>query len=333
MTQFLLGRALYTAFAGSVSAEDAADLALGARAALQRAVALRPSFAEAWAMLGTTYTWDDHPDESGIDALERAFRLLPDRGDIGYNLVLLHVRRNQRDDAVAVIDRMQTAGVDEQFVVAAEELTLDFEMRRADRLSGEGRVDEATAVLNGVKDTTTDPRRRQQAEDEIRRLRDAAVTGAFNETYNRAVQLINAGEIADGVGLLERLVDDAPSADQAATARTLLDRTRAYAEARAAADEALALANSGDIDAAIAILEPLVDRAPGSAETAEIGRFLDKLHAYSSFQERYNEAVDLVNGGEFDAAIAVLAPLVGAAPTPQLSSMAELLLNELEGMR
>jgi len=333
LTQFLLGRALYARFAVTSSPEDAEALALGARAALRRAVGIRPSFAEAWAMLGTTYTFDDHPDESGVDALEKAFRLLPDRGDIAYNLVLLHVRRDERDAALEVVERMRKAGVDEQSVLAAEDLTLELEMRRADELLRDGRVDEATAVLDGVRETAADPIRRQRAADEIRRLEDAAATGAFNESYNHAVQLINAGETADAIGLLETLVDEAPSPDRAATAGALLDRTRAYVAFREQTDEAVALANAGDLDAAIEILEPLVDRAPDAARAAEARRFLDKLHAYRTFQTRYNEAVDLVNRGDFDAAIAILEPLVGSAPSQQLETMAELLLNELEGMR
>lgn len=43
--------------------------------------------------------------------------------------------------------------------------------------------------------------------------------------------------------------------------------------------------------------------------------------------------MDLVNGSDFDAAIAVLETLVGGAPTPQLEAMADLLLKELEEMR
>jgi len=333
LTQFLLGRALYTQFAGSSSPEDTAALVFGARAALRRAVEIRPSFAEAWAMLGTTYTWDDHPDERGIDALERALNLLPDRGDIGYNLVLLHVRRDERNEALEAVERMRAANVEEHFLLAADELTLELEMRRADRLLSEDLVDEATAVFEGVEEVTTDPRRRQQAEDEIRRLRESAATEVFNEKYNLAVQLINAGETADGIDLLEALADETSSPSHAATARALVERTRAYVVFREQTDEAVTLANSGDIDAAIEVLEPLVDRAPDSTQEAEVRRFLGKLHGYRDFRVHYNEAVDLVNRGDFDAAIAVLEPLVEAAPTPQMTTMAELLLEELEGMR
>ena len=333
LTQFLLGRALYTRFSGSTSAEKTAELVAGARSALGRAVALQPSFAEAWAMLGTTYTWDDHPDDAGIEAMERACRLLPERGDLGYNLVLLHVRRNQRDDAFEVVDRMRKAGVDEHFVNAAQDLTLEFEMRRADALLGEEKIDEAMAVLEAVNNTTTDPNRKRRVDDEIRRIKDSAATGAFNETYNEAVQLINAGSTGDGIALLDALVDEASGPGQAATARDLLDRTRAYVAYREQTDRAVALANSGDIDAAIEILEPLVARAPDSIQAAEVRSFIDKLHRYRDFQGRYNRTVDLVNAGDFEAAIAVLEPLVGAAPTPQLNTMAELLLKELEDMR
>jgi hypothetical protein len=57
---------------------------------------------------------------------------------------------------------------------------------------------------------------------------------------------------------------------------------------------------------------------------------LAKLHAYRDFQKHYNEAVDLVNRGDFEDAIAILEPLVTSSPTPQLTAMAERLLNDLK---
>ncbi len=228
---------------------------------------------------------------------------------------------------------MRTAGVDEQLIRRAEDSTLDFEVRRADALLRENRIDEALAVLAAIDEATTDPARKDWARREIRRLQDSEANGAFNATFNDAVQLINTGKTTEGMVLLEALVDQAPSPGQAAAARELLDRTRAYTIYRAQADEAAALASSGEIEAAIEILEPLLAEAPDSNQAAEISRFLDQLHGYRDFQKHYNEAVDLVNGGNFVAAIAVLQPLAGAAPTPQLAAMASALLEELKEMR
>jgi len=145
--------------------------------------------------------------------------------------------------------------------------------------------------------------------------------------------LINSGKTTEAVALLEALVDRAPSPGQAASARELLERTEAFVAYKAQTDEAVALANSGKLEAAIEVLEPLLDRAPDSNQEAEIRRFLDQLHGHRDFQKHYNEAVDLVNDGDFAAAIAVLHPLVGAAPTPQLAAMASALLEEIKEIR
>ena len=57
-----------------------------ARAALTRAVALRPDFGEAWARLGYTYQSEEELPPEAVQALETAHRLLPSRMDVAHNL-------------------------------------------------------------------------------------------------------------------------------------------------------------------------------------------------------------------------------------------------------
>ena len=76
-----------------------------------------------------------------------------------------------------------------------------------------------------------------------------------------------------------------------------------------------------------------MEQASDQIQADQIRDFLAKLYGYRDFQERYNQAVDLVNEGNFDAAIQILEPLVADAPSPQLIAMADLLLKDLQKMR
>ncbi len=151
----------------------------------------------------------------------------------------------------------------------------------------------------------------------------------------------NYGPAIAGLGRLDELagrtdtalVKDAPSDNHAANAQSLLDKIRDFVSFRAQTDKAVAVSNSGDIDAAIEILEPLVDRAPEENQATEVRRFLTKLYSYRDFQAQYNRAVDLVNGGDFNGAIAILEPPIPTVPCPRLGSMAEALLKDLNRMR
>jgi len=320
MVNFLLGRALFERHSTTTPTEDTESLTRRTRTALRRAAVQRPSFAEAWAFLGTTYTWDLEPDDIGIQAMETAYRLLPKRGDLGHNLALLYVRRDRIDEARATIARMRAAGVDELMIQGAETLIDDLENRRA-----RVRLRSQNALNPGGNDASAD--------GELQPSPGTAERKAFNKTYNEAVNLINAGDTDRAIVLLETLVRESPTEGYATSARVLLDKTRSYLAFRATAEEAQRLANTGRIEAAIEVLEPLVEEAPDQIQADQIESFLTKLYSYRDFQERYNQAVDLVNGGNFDAAILILEPLVDDAPTPQLISMAEVLLKELKGMR
>ncbi len=317
MINYLLGDALFKQYESAESTEEKTALRDQARAALRRAAVLRPSFAEAWAKLGTTYTWDPIPNDMGVKAMEHAHRLLPKRGDVGFNLTLLYLRRDRLEDAMETVARMRASGVDRQTVRAADELTVSLENRRAEALA---RASQAEIGGSGIENGT---------DGGIQRSPGAAERQEFTTRYNEAVAMINAGKIDEAITQLETLVVEAPSEDHVRTAQGLLDQTRVFVSYRTQAEKALALSNSGEIEAAIEVLEALTGQAPDEIQEAEVGRFLAKLYAYRDFQVHYNEAVDLVNTGDLAAAIDILEPLVNTAPTAQLTAMADALLKDL----
>jgi tetratricopeptide (TPR) repeat protein len=210
MANFLLGNALFNQREEAGTDEQGAELVDRIRASLRRAAYLRPSFAEAWSMLGTTYSWDSEPDDFGIKAMEQAHLLLPKRGDVGYNLVLLHVRRDRLEDARNVVARMKAAGVDEDMVRAAKQLADNLEASRADTLL---RIEQADAG-GSVGDA---------AELAAREARNSAERREFTDRYNEAVDLVNGGDFDAAIEILEPLVTAAPTPELTAMTKLLLD--------------------------------------------------------------------------------------------------------------
>ncbi len=132
---------------------------------------------------------------------------------------------------------------------------------------------------------------------------------------------------------LEVLLEDDLTDREVKTTADLLGQVRGFSQLQSRADEAMKLANSGDIEAAIAILEPLLRTAPDQAQTTEVRQMLDKLYGYRDFQATYNRAAELFNTGKFDEAAALLGPLAERAPTSRLRSMASTLLREIREMK
>ncbi|HSL16797.1 MAG TPA: hypothetical protein VLB51_02730 [Methylomirabilota bacterium] len=331
---FLLGSRLSQGLSEQSEGEPRRIQAERARKALGRAVTLQPDFAQAWADLGYTFTWDEEPDPAGVEALQTAHRLLPKRADIGYNLVLVQVRRNDREGAEATIARMRAAGVRPTTLESASELLFEIDLRHARALAAEGRRDEAVAVLKTVEAATTSSVLRQRVGSDIERLEPIEPPDdGFVERYNEAVRILNTGDLEAAVAALEFLEASATTADQASAARTVLERTRTYGDFRRRAEEALRLANSLRTDEAIALLSELEGEAPDEVQRQAVASLLARLRASRDFERRYALAADEVNAGNYGAAIALLEPLLVEAPDERRRVRIERLLADLYAIR
>lgn len=104
--------------------DETPPLIVRARAALRKAISLRPGFAESYVLLGHTYTENPGDVADGIAALEQARRLIPSRMDVAYDLVLLYLRNGDRAAAQALVDGvLRRSGNDEKFADARRELS------------------------------------------------------------------------------------------------------------------------------------------------------------------------------------------------------------------
>ena len=197
-----------------------------ARAALIRAVALRPDFGEAWARLGYTYQGEEELPAEAIQALETAHRLLPSRTDVAHNLAAAYARTGQPGKAEELIERVLVPQAPPEQIESAREALLDEEHRRAEQLIDDQKYAEALDLLQQVKAKTSRPARRDQLERRIDEIQRALDFNAFVERYNQALDLANHGKVKDAVAILEALLTTTRDPAQVERARVLMERLR-----------------------------------------------------------------------------------------------------------
>ena len=197
-----------------------------ARAALTRAVALRPDFGEAWARLGYTWQAEETLDDDAVHALETAHRLLPTRMDVAHNLAVAYARTGHRAQAEELIERVLAPQAAPDAVANAREALLDEDYRHAEELVSQEKVAEALPLLERVRDATRRPERRRTLERRIDEIRKALDFNHFVERYNQAVALANQGDVQGAVAILEPLAETVRDPTQAEQARNLLQRLK-----------------------------------------------------------------------------------------------------------
>ncbi len=213
-------------YAESQIADPAPGSLRQARAALTRAVALRPDFGEAWARLGYTYQAEEELPAEAIHALETAHRLLPSRTDIAYNLTVAYARTGQSGKAEELIERVLVPQAGAEQVESAREALLDEEHRRAEELIDEQKLAEALPLLEQVKTKTSRPERRATLERRIDEIERALDFNGFVQRYNQALDLANHGDAKGAIAILEPLLTTTRDPTQVERARTLIERLR-----------------------------------------------------------------------------------------------------------
>jgi tetratricopeptide (TPR) repeat protein len=202
------------------------DSLRAARAALNRVVALRPDFGEAWARLGYTYQAEESMDENAVHILETAHRLLPSRMDVAHNLALAYARTGHRDQAEELIEHVLVPQAEPDEVLSAREALLDEDFRHAEELINQEKIAAALPLLERVRDETRRPEQRRTLELRIDEIRKALDFNHFVAEYNRAVELANRGEVQGAVAILAPLAETVRDPAQAEQARNLLAKLK-----------------------------------------------------------------------------------------------------------
>jgi tetratricopeptide (TPR) repeat protein len=213
-------------YANNLITDPGPDSLRKARAALSRAVALRPDFGEAWARLGYTYQAEETLPPEALQALETAHRLLPSRMDVAHNLSLAYARNDQPAKAEEIIERVLVPQATPEEIESAREGLLDEEHRRAEELIDAQKLAEALPVLEAVKAKTRRPQRRAEIEQRIEEIQHILNFNSFVDRYNQAVELANRGKVQESVAILESLLQTTQDPMQVERARSLLERLK-----------------------------------------------------------------------------------------------------------
>ncbi|MFQ5877482.1 MAG: tetratricopeptide repeat protein [Acidobacteriota bacterium] len=199
-----------------------------ARELYRRSIRLRPGIAEAYAGLGATYLFDGGGVSEGIEALETARRMLPDRPGIVFHLLQLYARIGERDRARALLGVLSRRA-DDETVPLAREAVLQADLAAAEALLREGRHREGMRMLERVRAATRDPDLEASLASEIRELRSklddlqrVRETNRHIALYNEAIARANRGEHAAAIELLRRVIREAKDAGLRSMARDLL---------------------------------------------------------------------------------------------------------------
>jgi len=145
----------------------------GAIDAFHRSLDIDDRFPEAWVGLGTAWTYHPNPDEEGLKALEKAHRLLPERVDVLFNLVVLYARFGDGNAARRTLERELLTLGGEEVAEKAREAVRGTEILLARKLLRDGATEEAVTALEVILERDEDPQVMEAAEELLDRARAA----------------------------------------------------------------------------------------------------------------------------------------------------------------
>ncbi len=195
-----------------------------ARELLQRALVELPDFGEAHGLFGSTYFYDNGRASGGFEPLRRALNLLPDRADLAYNLVLLHVLAGRLPEARQLITGQLQSRQRPDLVAEALEAVERAELTEAaNEASARGDDARAVELLAKAAERTRDPQLRAAIERQLAGFRGVAQQNREIERYNQAVDKANRGEVEEALKDLRKLLRDLPEGELSDQVRRLVE--------------------------------------------------------------------------------------------------------------
>jgi tetratricopeptide (TPR) repeat protein len=191
-----------------------------ARAALTRAVALRPDSGRAWNRLAETYSGEEPVPPEALPAYENAHRLEPGDSRAAYNLVLTYSRLGQKEKAAEVIEKDIAPSGSPREVRTAWETWVGEGSRDAERLIGQKKPEEAIQILESLQRRAPAPLSQQLAE-RIAQIRRVGEQNRFAARYNEAVALLEQKKMEEAHAILVDLAAHTSDTLQAESARDL----------------------------------------------------------------------------------------------------------------
>ena len=98
-----------------------------------------------------------------MPTLEKAYEMLPGRGDVAYNLFLGYARAGKRQEAMDLVATAEARGVAEERLAPARQTLLQLDFQYAVALAREKKFDEAVPLLERVVAQSTNDSMKEQA--------------------------------------------------------------------------------------------------------------------------------------------------------------------------
>ena len=231
--------------AGSAS-QISEETAKRVREALNRAVALKPDFAEAYVDIGSIAEAPGQNLGEGIRALEKARQLVPSRLDVSANLFYLYLKSGARDKAQSLYDKVLVPGKNESMIrwarIALEQTdqisTLrtepesqpDAASRSAvapDEALFEKRKQSYIELLEKSLQSTDDPESRRKIQAEIDKARDSVNLPAQIDAFNQAVARANRQDLTGAMQILEGLLPQVKDSELKSRTEQMLQSLKA----------------------------------------------------------------------------------------------------------
>ena len=310
---------------------------------LEKSLEIDPTFAPAWGVLAEAHAESGRVDPDILATAETAHRLLPFDLSVSRALLTLILRADQRDRALEFAtaafqsDRLERSRAVNR--VAANDLA-----RARDALVL-GDLDGAEHRLGLANELIAVSSEREVLRLQLDELSDTVAEQRAAARFNTASELFAAGDTQPALSILEEILADRPVGSTAAAASALRLRildptapippppgTRVFPlTSRGEIDELNDLLASGDLEAALALLEDLDarvsadDRSWIDVKISEIRRARD----HNRFAEAYNMAVDAWNAGRTAAAETILTDFLKTQPDGTAADEARALLTRI----
>lgn len=158
-----------------------------------------PDLAQAWVLLGYGLNLAPQTDREAVaeavQALERAWQLLPARTDVGFNLLVAYARAGSRDEAYGLYDDLVWRGASEATQARARELLYQIDFRAAHQASRQGSIGDAVALYSRIIGGTSSAALAERAQGELDKLERVQQHNDFVEGYRRAVLQLKQGDL------------------------------------------------------------------------------------------------------------------------------------------
>jgi predicted Zn-dependent protease len=310
---------------------------------LEKSLEIDPTFAPAWGVLAAAYAESGRVGPDILAAAGTAHRLLPSDLSVSRALLTLILRADQRDRAL-------------EFVTATFEDDPIERARALDRIAANdlartrdalvlGDLDAAERRLGLARELAAASSDRDLLQPQVDELSETVAEHRAAARFETASELFADGDTRSALDIIEEILLDRPVGSTAEAASSLRQRilepgapipppagVRLFPlTSSGEIDELNRLLASGDLEAALALLEDLDarvsadDRSWIDVKISEIRRARD----HNRFAEAYNGAVDAWNAGRPAAAEIVLIDLLETLPDGPDADEARALLGRI----